>query len=212
VLRGRPEHTDAVDHSGTWHVQLKGTKTWFVRPCVDAHDWSSRPPELKEGQQGVVKEGRGGYRLRIDCREGDLLLINTRAWWHKTEIGPQESGLSISYARDFYLDDKKKKSAARHGEKTNDQTLDPRMFASKNFKAMEIVMREEDLPDADLPRSGDPNCSLAELDDETLALVSIRNIKKNEPLTVGVGDESDDDEYEAWDYDPATGEMVKVED
>lgn len=22
-LRGRPEHTDAVDHSGTWHVQLQ---------------------------------------------------------------------------------------------------------------------------------------------------------------------------------------------
>eukprot|EP00435_Cladocopium_sp_Y103_P073646 s151_g44.t1 len=26
ALRGRPEHTDAIQHSGTWHVQLKGEK------------------------------------------------------------------------------------------------------------------------------------------------------------------------------------------
>ena len=32
ALRGRPEHTDSVDHDGTWHVQLQGRKTWFVRP------------------------------------------------------------------------------------------------------------------------------------------------------------------------------------
>ena len=208
VLGGRPEHTDAVDHSGTWHVQLKGHKTWYVRPCVDAHDWGSSPPELGTGKRGVVKEGRGGSKLKILCEEGDLLLINTRAWWHKTEIEPQDTDFSISYARDFYLGDNKKKKA--DGEKTNDETLDPRMFAARNFKAMEVVLREDELPDAEMPRSADPNCSMAELDDDSFALVSIRAVKTGEPLTIGVGEDSDDDEYEEWDLDPETGEMVKV--
>jgi hypothetical protein len=41
--------------------------------------------------------------------------------------------------------------------------------------------------------------------------VSLRRIKTGEPLTIGVGDESDADEYEEWELDPETGEMVKVE-
>lgn len=32
-------------------------------------------------------------RLQIRCREGDLLLINTRLWWHATEIPSTESAL-----------------------------------------------------------------------------------------------------------------------
>jgi hypothetical protein len=37
-------------------------------------------------------------------RQGDLLLINTRAWWHRTDIETQDDeGFSMSYARDFYL-------------------------------------------------------------------------------------------------------------
>jgi len=66
ALRGRPEHTDAVDHSGTWHVQLKGHKTWYVRPCCEAADWDASPPLLEQGRECVVKEGRGGLRLRIE--------------------------------------------------------------------------------------------------------------------------------------------------
>ena len=93
ALRGRPEHTDAVDHSGTWHVQLQGHKTWFVRPCADARDWGAAPPVLEEGAPGVVQEARGGLRLRVDCEEGDVLLVNTRAWWHRTDIPPQVNPL-----------------------------------------------------------------------------------------------------------------------
>ena len=210
-LRGRPEHTDAVDHSGTWHVQLQGHKTWFVRPCAEARDWDSSPPVLAGGKEGVVKEGRGGLRLRIDCEKGDLLLINTRAWYHRTVLHPQEaSNLSISYARDFYLPGAQRETGGDDG-KTNDDVLDPRMYATRNFKPDEIILTEDDLPDAEFPRSADPNCSMAMLDDDSEALVSLRRIKKGEPLTIGMGDESDADEYEEWELDPETGEMVKVE-
>ena len=30
-------------------------------------------------------------RLKIECNEGDILLINTRLWWHQTEIPSTES-------------------------------------------------------------------------------------------------------------------------
>ena len=31
-MLGRPEHTDAVSHDGTWHFQVCGTKIWHLRP------------------------------------------------------------------------------------------------------------------------------------------------------------------------------------
>jgi hypothetical protein len=201
-------------------VQLQGSKTWFVRPCSEAADWESAPPELAVGKEGVIEQGRGGARLCIDCSAGDLLLINTRAWWHRTEINVQEgSGLSVSYARDFYLDGRAPgKGAVAAGcttddadIKTNDSTLDPRMLARKVFKAGDVVLEEDELPDDDLPRAADPNCSMTELDDGSEALVALRRIRKDEPLTLGLGDESDADGYELWELDPETGEMLHVE-
>jgi hypothetical protein len=31
-MRGRSEHTDAVAHSATWHLQVAGRKVWYIRP------------------------------------------------------------------------------------------------------------------------------------------------------------------------------------
>lgn len=60
---------------------------------------------------------KGEYVAEVE--EGDLFVINTRLWWHRTEIpgwgevGTKEVGervvdrgdnVSISYARDIYLD------------------------------------------------------------------------------------------------------------
>ena len=74
-MQGRPEHTDDVQHSGTWHYQLAGTKTWFIRPLSEHRDWNDRAPLL-----------RGCTSLKVTCRAGDILVINTRLWWHQTSI------------------------------------------------------------------------------------------------------------------------------
>lgn len=49
------------------------------------------------------------------------------------------------------------------------------------------------------------------MDDDSVALVALRKIAKGEPLAVGVGEDSDEEEYEEWELDPETGEMFKVE-
>jgi hypothetical protein len=38
-MSGRAEHTDKVKHHGTWHVQLCGSKTWYIRPDPAAPEW-----------------------------------------------------------------------------------------------------------------------------------------------------------------------------
>ena len=50
---------------------------------------------------------RNPTSLKLTCCEGDLLIINTRTWWHHTEIpdtGQCRDQLSVSYARDFRLE------------------------------------------------------------------------------------------------------------
>ena len=38
-LYGRVEHTDAVEHDGTWHIQASGSKVWAIRPLENPSGW-----------------------------------------------------------------------------------------------------------------------------------------------------------------------------
>lgn len=149
-LAGRPEHTDALTQSGTWHLQVSGTKVWCIRPTAEllSHlrthfkDGSSasyalrskvsqrgadaHPPKRRRGctdskssngswdpspQQlspilAMLQRGAPPTSIRLDCEPGEVLLINTRLWYHCTELPSTRNAagmLSISYARDFDL-------------------------------------------------------------------------------------------------------------
>jgi hypothetical protein len=95
-MKGRSEHTDSVQHDGTFHYQVTGSKTWTIRPTE----------ELRSKCDELDIALKDSYIHTVE--EGDIFLMNTRLWWHQTEIpgagGGQQSGLSISYARDIYLD------------------------------------------------------------------------------------------------------------
>ena len=222
AIAGRPEHTDDVDHSGTWHVQLQGTKTWYIRPLEDADGWEGETPVLAEGDENVVGppsdgkgKGKGSVprRLQIKATAGDLLVINTRLWWHRTEIEAQRAehgaGVSMSYARDFRFDGDGEGGTATG--KTNDSRLHPALFASHDMESGQIALREEDIPECQLPHSAKPNCELAmvEIDgSEQTALLALRDIAEGEVLSVAP---EDGDAYEEWELDPVTGEVVKVD-
>jgi hypothetical protein len=255
-------------------VQLAGTKTWYVRPSAAAPEWAGRPPLLRKGETpGVVaaagRRGRGsgsgggggggGARLRIDVEEGDLLLLNTRVWFHRTDIEPQgadadaataggggggggptatgrgrrsgEDGcLCVSYARDFFLPETEAAGAtvgdgsagagagavvagdsALPDKDNAPDSLDPRLSARRAFRQGETVLCGEELPDElSIPCALQPSCELvaeAEGGDGGMALVALRAIVAGEPLSIAV---APGEEYEEWELDPATGEMVLV--
>ena len=54
-FRGRVEHIDAVQHSGTWHLQVSGTKTWKIRPNSGG-DWGTVRHLQQQQQQQQQKK------------------------------------------------------------------------------------------------------------------------------------------------------------
>ena len=156
-------------------MQLSGTKTWYIKPNLDAECWENAAPELRAGAAGVVKGARGGLRARVHTETGDILCVNTRAWWHRTELeaGPDRS---ISYARDLYLD--------------GDNTSATPVFAPADAEEGSVVLEEDAIPD-ELERDVDPNCAMAEVEveenageDGMIVLVALRDVKEGERLTI----------------------------
>ncbi|GAB5358552.1 hypothetical protein AAMO2058_000467800 [Amorphochlora amoebiformis] len=91
MMVGKDEHVDEVSNDGTWHLQTSGQKVWYIRPNPSA-DWP----------QGQVPPISTAVEIKVDT--GDLIIINTRRWFHKTAIPPHPRGVpSVSYARDFFL-------------------------------------------------------------------------------------------------------------
>ena len=88
-LSGRREHTDSIDHDGTFHHQLLGGKLWKLRPTLELREICDQ-----EHDMALLDK----YEVLVE--EGDVFVINTKLWWHQTEIPP---GCSVSYARDLYL-------------------------------------------------------------------------------------------------------------
>jgi U3 small nucleolar RNA-associated protein 6 len=197
-MLGRPEHTDSVSHDGTWHYQLSGTKTWHLRPTEELLQHQQEASGIDDGKQ----HPNISVATDITCQEGDILLVNTRLWWHRTTI-PSQVGIdkknkgsgevpSVSYARDVYL--------SKNAEEQEETQTDPVMtnvdglYASANIEAGTIIFTEADMPDCELHRSKtNPNCEVVELEDGTGALVSCCDIKTGDFFCVLESD--DDDSY-----------------
>ena len=196
ALSGRPEHVDRIDHDGTYHVQCEGEKIWNVRP-----NWSYRgektAPEYvniaktktnqtNDTEVQAVQEQEGAklpkhslWRtnpngIEIICRPGDLLVINTRLWAHRTTVPPatiheksDQPYMSISIARDFYYKQKsllKRKASATTSARDEEEEEDDdgeagkgeavlekiemgnvdALFASKSFAIGDVVFTEEE--------------------------------------------------------------------
>ncbi len=200
-MRGRPEHTDSVSHDGTWHYQLSGSKHWHVRPMSDAVEWAESAPNLTKNH------------LHIECKSGDILMINTRLWWHYTDLPPTydaQDQVSMSVARDFYCPASALPNKKQHEQ--NDENLElseeksftnvDGLYAQTNVKRGEVVVRESEMPDCALPRSDNPNCEIGELEDGEGCLAALRDIPAGEWLSVAPSDsESDMGSYEEEEED-----------
>ena len=137
-LQGRPEHTDSVTQDGTWHYQLSGTKTWFVRPTQNLLE------HIKEF--GGENDWCESDVIQIDCNEGDLLLIDTCLWWHRTVI-PSQPSPSVSYARDFFLQDPsltqdEASSTVSLTDENEGMTNIDGIYASRDISSGTIIFKE----------------------------------------------------------------------
>lgn len=124
-MSGRKEHTDSIEHDGTFHHQLLGSKLWKLRPTAELRERCDRDHDLALLDR---------YELLVE--EGDVFVINTQLWWHQTEIPP---GWSVSYARDLYLE-------------RRDVTIDggPTMESAQSHWEDENVKRDSESDTSDL--------------------------------------------------------------
>jgi len=85
ALDGRPWHKDSVGGTGTFHVQLYGSKRWVLRPLPHC-------------------TSECGSQVELIVRAGQAISINADKWYHTTSVGPhsREIPLSLSVAREYH--------------------------------------------------------------------------------------------------------------
>ena len=201
-MPGRPEHTDSVNHDGTWHYQLAGTKIWRLKPTDELLEQIRQSHESQNKKQKLNNESISDEEnpvIEIECKQGDILLLNTRLWWHSTIIPIQDDTPSISYARDIYFqsnDSSKDKECTT--STTNKQSMSnvDGTYAAQDIEADTILFTEHTMPDCELHRSKtNPNCQVVELEDgegeSYMAVVSLREIKAGEFFCIEESDDSD---------------------
>lgn len=203
-MPGRPPHTDKMKHHGTWHVQLSGSKVWYLRATS----------ELLEAA-GVDHDDDTDATLpshAVQCNAGDVLVVNTRLWWHSTKLpsllqDPSEDKLCLSYARDFVIsasatglakkariaastaqsddeqeeeDDEDKEGDGGGGAGMGDVNVDG-MLAWRRFKKGSLIMKASAMPKRKTPVcvTERPNCMVRGAD-----LVAVKDIPSGELFLV----------------------------
>lgn len=209
-MKGRSEHTDSIQHDGTFHHQVVGRKTWKIRPT----------DELRTMCDDMDLALQDCYVHTVE--EGDIFVMNTRLWWHQTEIpgvisaakagteggnsgepSGAGAGLSISYARDIYLDGRQPKVGKEEPEYMS--SIEG-AWATGHIAKGTILFTEEDPPMSRSKEKEKANCEMFEIDDGDdddddeegvqLAVVTSKDIKEGEffILLDNNGSESEEEE------------------
>ena len=206
ALPGRKEHTDDVTHDGTWHVQLAGSKAWMVRPTEAlVQRWRERASTSRAhgggcgsgsgsgggggtsaGSSDAVPATSAAFPLssqRIVLSEGDVIVINTREWWHSTELPPLGASssacaaggfTSVSAARDFCVGLKEKavggsRTSAEASAAATPLTNREGAYAPHDIARGDVIITADEMPDCELPESTDEavaNCVVATIEVE----------------------------------------------
>jgi U3 small nucleolar RNA-associated protein 6 len=155
--------------------------------------------------------------IEVECKQGDIIFLNTRLWWHSTLIPPQDVP-SISYARDIYFtnagprrdtprdadgtesvedDEEGNDGEGGTGQEETAMTNVDGTYATEDIAAETILFTERNMPECELHRSSDPNCRVVELEDDGglggsyMAVVTLRDITAGEFFSVLESDEED---------------------
>ena len=171
ILNGRPEHVDRILHDGTYHVQCEGEKVWNVRP-----DWMYRgeqQPDEEDDSHSTTLPKDSLWRtcstdgIEMVVQKGDLLVINTRLWAHRTTLPKSKTPpyskkkktskgiddsedaatatMSISIARDFYFqtDPSSQRQRKEKGKRKRKRQPDKETQEEEEEEAEEILQGED---------------------------------------------------------------------
>jgi hypothetical protein len=140
--------------------------------------------------------------IRLDCKEGDVIVVNTRLWFHRTVIPPQQFP-SLSYARDF----RETKETGITEESGDEMKNVDGLYATNDIEVGTVIFTEKDAPDCELHRSSvNSNCEMVELEDGTSAIVSSRDITEGEFFCVPESSDEEDGYDDALDDDSSTSD------
>ena len=127
-------------------------------------------------------------------------MINTRLWWHRTELPPSAHS-SISIARDFFCpavrsgSKRRRESTGDEGQEEEDIFVNrDGVYAAKAVAAGEVILREAEMPDCALTRSTQPNAFVTENEEGEGCLVALRDIVAGEFFSVAESDSEEDDD------------------
>ena len=177
ALEGRSEHTDNIQHDGTVHYQVSGTKSWYIRPTQELRD------------QCKIKKVILEDSYKVTLSEGDRIVINTRLWWHRTEIPPpqddSDDNVSISYAQDVYLNGRGVPAEEEEEVMSNVEGAWAVGFIPKGTQLLTETTSVDELP---MQRTNDidkANCKLVIVSEEgeeptQRAVVTLRDIQESE--------------------------------
>eukprot|EP00121_Abeoforma_whisleri_P009287 Awhi_evm2s8536 len=191
-MKGRPEHTDKISFSGTWHAQLSGSKTWKVRPC-EGGGWSVPIPDIvieneqedeeEESDEGEIPES--AY-LKVEVKAGSLLVINTKLWFHQTEIPCTQKKMSVSIAREFVIHSDST-CEIQPAEEEDDVDMDNQedVWATSSIPEGHCIIENIEEPEqlANFRQSANPNLMFVE-EGSKRRLISIRGIEAGESMTL----------------------------
>ena len=136
-------------------------------------------------------------RLLVKVETGDIIIVNTRIWWHQTRIPfTGRRGLSISYARDFFSPALALPGRHASASQSDSYTNIDGLYASRRVKRGGVVLTQNELPDCAIPRSTSPSCEVVWLPDETGALVALRDLQVGDWLTVAPSDTEEESSEE----------------
>ena len=133
-------------------------------------------------------------RLEVTVEAGDVFFLNTRLWWHQTSLPSSTSTLSISVARDVFL--------GEGGEEAVEGLTNiDGVYAPNDLAKGTIVFKEDDAPDAELHRTSakdKANCEVIELDDGMMAVVTTKDVKAGEFLSIVETDDESSSSGGEW--------------
>ncbi|OEU07353.1 hypothetical protein FRACYDRAFT_251159 [Fragilariopsis cylindrus CCMP1102] len=186
---GRAEHVDEVTHSGTYHIQIAGTKTWWIRPHPDCSFLNEELSSLVSSSSSSSLDNTNHNnnsncfsRMKINVEEGDVFVLNTKIWYHNTEL--EYTPTKLSPSNNNNNNNESNSNSSSGGEWS--------ISIAQDFYLP--VPCPKDVSKGDMGECNNDDDNDSDNDGEKIALIALRNIIEGESLSIAFDDQDGGDD------------------